>query len=151
MLYLLDYSRKLDKKQSFNGRIPEVNNFERKSLGNNLVQIFEGENLAYAIGDISPFIPFCRDSEGGITSLFYNGLDIGDGKGEGDIIIDCGQSKFFLDLNKAGVSRYLQNIGGFIGSAERRANLGIDPILFRLKKIYTFYLNLNLFSLNQYI
>ena len=48
------------------------------------------------------------------------GLDRGDGEGEGDIIIDCGQSKFFFNLNKIGISRYLQNISRFIGSAERR-------------------------------
>jgi len=126
-----DYSGKLDKKKTFNSKIQEVNNFERKSLANNLVQIFEGATVAYTKGDISPFIPFSRDSDGGINSLFYNGQDRGDGTGEGDIFIDCGYTKFFLDMKKCGTSRYLQNIGGFIGSAERRANIGYDPKLYR--------------------
>ena len=82
--------------------------------------------MAYTIGNINPFIPFSKDSEGGIISLFYCGLDKGNGKDEGDIVIDCGYSKFFLYNNKCGISRYLQNIGGFIGSAERRANFGFD-------------------------
>ena len=34
-------------------------------------------------------------------------------------------------MKKCGTERYLQNIGGFIGSAERRRKLGYDPKLFR--------------------
>jgi len=135
-----DDSGKLDKKKTFNSKIQEVNYVERKSLANNLVQIFEGATVAYAKGDISPFIPFSRDSDGGINSLFYNGQDRGDGTGEGDIFIDCGYTKFFLDMKKCGTSRYLQNIGGFIGSAERRANIGYDPKLYRPDGV-TFTLN----------
>ena len=126
-----DDSGKLTKNKTFNGKIIETSNFERKSLAINLVRLFEGENMAFTIGDITPFIPFSKDSEGGINSLFYCGLDIGDGKGEGDIVIDCGYNKFFLYNDKCGVTRYLQNIGGFIGSAERRANSGFDPKFFR--------------------
>jgi len=135
-----DDSGKLEKKQSFNSKIQEVSNFERKPISNNLVQIFEGATVAYTEGDISPFIPFSRDSSGGINSLFYNGQDRGDGTGEGDIFIDCGYTKFFLDMKKTGTSRYLQNIGGFIGSAERRSQIGEpkfyrpDAVFFNLKK-----------------
>lgn len=125
-----DDSGKLEKSQTFNSKFQEVNNFERKSLANNLVQIFEGATVAYTMGDINPFIPFSRDSDGGINSLFYNEQDKGDGTGEGDIFIDWGYTKFFLDMKKCGTSRYLQNIGGFIGSAERRANIGYDPKLY---------------------
>ena len=135
-----DESGKLEKNQRFNKKIQEVNNFERKSIANNLVKIYEGSNIAYAIGDITPFIPFSRDSEGGINSLFYNGEDKGDGSGEGDIFIDCGYTKFFLDMNQYGTSRYLENIGGFIGSAERRTKLGYDPKLYRPEGV-TFTLN----------
>ena len=126
-----DDSGKLEEKQTFNSKIQEVNNFERKSLANNLVKIFEGATVAYAQGDISPFIKFSRDSDGGINSLFYCGQDRGDGKGEGDIFIDCGYTKFFMNMKECGTSRYLQNIGGFIGSAERRSNMGCDPKLYR--------------------
>ncbi len=126
-----DDSGKLEKKQTFNKKIQEVNNFERKSLANNLDTIFEGATVAYTNGDINPFIPFSRDSDGGYNSLFYNGQDRGDGSGEGDIFIDCGYTKFFLDMKKCGTSRYLQNIGGFVGSAERRAQTGYDPKLYR--------------------
>jgi len=126
-----DDSGKLEKKQTFNKKIQEVNNFERKSLANNLDTIFEGATVAYTNGDINPFIPFSRDFDGGYNSLFYNGQDRGDGSGEGDIFIDCGYTKFFLDMKKCGTSRYLQNIGGFVGSAERRAQTGYDPKLYR--------------------
>ena len=131
-----DDSGKLEKKQSFNSKIQEVNNVERKSLANNLVQIFEGATVAYTQGDISPFIPFSKDSDGGINSLFYNGLDRGDGTGEGDIFIDCAYTKFFLDMKKSGTSRYLQNIGGFIGSAERRYKMGEHPRLYRPDAVF---------------
>ena len=132
-----DYdSNKLEKKQTFNAKIQEVNHTERKSLANNLSRIFEGATLAYAIGDINPFIPFSRDSDGGINSLFYNGLDINnDGNGEGDIFIDCAYTKFFLDMEKSGTNRYLQNIAGFIGSAERRYNIGHHPRNYRPDKV----------------
>ena len=126
-----DDSGKLEKKQSFNSKIQEVNNVERKSIANNLVQIFEGATVAYTEGDITPFIPFSKDSDGGINSLFYNGEDRGDGSGEGDIFIDCAYTKFFLDMKKSGTSRYLQNIGAFIGSAERRYKIGEHPSLYR--------------------
>ena len=78
----LDDSGKLEKNQSFNGKIQEVNKVERKSIANNLVQIFEGETFAYTKGDISPFIPFSRVSNGHINSLFYNDLDRGEGEGK---------------------------------------------------------------------
>ena len=126
-----DDSGKLERKQTFNSKIQEINNYERKSIANNLVQIFEGATVAYTEGDITPFIPFSKDSDGGINSLFYNGEDRGDGTGEGDIFIDCAYTKFFLDMKKSGTSRYLQNIGAFIGSAERRYKIGEHPSLYR--------------------
>ena len=126
-----DDSGLLNKKQTFNRKKPDILNYERNHLGKNIYQIFEGATVAYAIGDIKPFIPFSRDSDGGINSLFYCGQDRGDGSGEGDIIIDCGYTKFFLDMKKCGTYRYLQNIGGFIGSAERRSNMGFEPRLYR--------------------
>ena len=131
-----DDSGKLIKNQTFNKKIQEVNNVERKSLANNLEQIFEGLTVAFVKGDdLDPFIPFSKDSSGGINSLFYNGQDRGKGSGEGDIFIDCGYTKFFLDMKKCGTSRYLQNIGGFIGSAERRANTDYHPRFFRPEKV----------------
>ena len=36
------------------------------------------------LDDIKPFIPFARDSEGGITSFFK----LASNKGEGDLIFD---------------------------------------------------------------
>ena len=131
-----DYSGKLNKGKTFNKEKQKVDNVERQSLGYNLYKIFEGVTVAYTIGgSIEPFIPFSRDSEGGINSLFYNGADRGKGTGEGNIFIDCGYTKFFLDMKKCGTYRYLQNIGGFICSAERRANIGCHPKDFRPESI----------------
>ena len=136
-----DDSGTLSRKSSFNSKIQEVCHVERKSIANNLVKIFEGITLSYAKGIIEPFIPFSRDSDGGINSMFYNGKDNGNGLGEGDIFIDCSYTKFFINMTSEGTSRYLQNIGGFIGSVERRANTGYhpkdfrpDPVKFKLDK-----------------
>ena len=111
------------KKGTFNKEIQKSNNSQRASLAHNLFEIFEGYSVAYVQGgDISPFIPFSKDSEGGINSLFYNGSDNEGKEGEGDIFIDCGYTKFFFNMTEIGTVRYLQNIGGFIGSCERRQN-----------------------------
>jgi hypothetical protein len=126
-----DYSGKLSKYPTFNKKKPEVNNYERAYLAHNLERIFEGITIGFVIdGNTEPFIPFSKDSQGGINSMFYNGTD-NKGSGEGDIFIDCGYTKFFLNMKEKGTERYLQNIGGFIGSAERRAGLGIEPGLYR--------------------
>ena len=130
-----DDSGFLKKNGSFNSKIQEVCHVERKSIANNLVKIYEGITLSYAIGELDPFIPFSRDSDGGINSMFYNGNDNGNGLGEGDIFIDCSYTKFFINMTSEGTSRYLQNIGGFIGSVERRANTGYHPKDFRPERV----------------
>ena len=131
-----DDSGLLNKKQTFNRKIQEVSNYKRASLAHNLDRIFEGYAVAYTIGgNIDPFIPFSRDSDGGINSLFYNGLDNRDGQGEGDIFIDCGYTKFFLNMKECGTFRYLQNIGGFIGSYERRNKIFSKILNYIVQKV----------------
>lgn len=88
----------LKKMQTFN-RNPqgdEIN--DRKTLAHNLgksfvfffiiLQIFEGVTISYVqyyLNKIKPFIPFARDSEGGVSSLF---LPADNKAGTGDIVID---------------------------------------------------------------
>ena len=138
-----DDSGRLINNGSFNSKIQEVCHVERKSIANNLVRIFEGITLSYAKGTrLSPFIPFSKDSDGGINSMFYNGNDYGNGLGEGDIFIDCSYTKFFINKTSEGASRYLQNISAFIGSVERRSNTGYHPREYRPDRVY-FKLNKN--------
>ena len=61
-----------------------------------------------------PFIPLSKDSDGGFNSLFYcsNG-------NEGDIIIDCSYTKFFLEMDKKGTPRYLMNICSWLAAIEK--------------------------------
>ena len=124
-----DFSGNLTEKQTFNAKIQLIINYERQSLAHNITKFFEGDTVSHTKnGIIEPFIPFSRDSEGGINSLFYLGKDKkGDGEGEGDIFIDCGYTKFFLKMKEWGTSQYLQNIGGFIGSSERRCKKTGNP------------------------
>lgn len=66
---------------------------QRSSLSHNLNKIFEGFSPSFAPYDlelIKPFVPFSRDSESGVNTLFYTANTK---TGTGDIIIDCGFSK----------------------------------------------------------
>ncbi len=61
-----------------------------------------------------PFIPLSKDSDGGFNSLFY--CSNGD---EGDIIIDCSYTKFFLEMDTTGTPRYLMNICSWLAAIEK--------------------------------
>ena len=61
------------------------------------------------LDDIKPFIPFERDSKGGITSFFKLASD----KREGDLIFDGGFKKIFINMKEKGTFRYVRNIIGF--------------------------------------
>jgi hypothetical protein len=79
-----------------------------------------------------PFIPLSKDSDGGFNSLFYcsNG-------NEGDIIIDCSYTKFFLEMDKTGTPRYLMNICSWLAAFEKHTAKKDcnDPIQFKPKSI----------------
>ena len=100
---------------------------QRQSLSHNLGYIYEGLTISYAV-DINkrekitidnkemlkPFIPFSVNSEGGINTLVYES----DEKGRGDIIIDCGYTKCFLNMRNTGSYRFIQNIAGWTARPE---------------------------------
>ena len=46
------------------------------------------------------FIPFSKDSDGGFNSVFYSSND-----NEGDIVVDCSYTKFFLEMGTKGIPR----------------------------------------------
>ena len=98
-------------------RLP--NGTKRLPIGRNIPQIFEGETISYAnsneIEDIKPFIQFAKNSSGNICIMIYGTQ----GK-EGDIIIDCGYTKFFINMSTddSHTWRYVQNIAGFLGRPE---------------------------------
>ena len=83
-----------------------------------------------AFNDIKPFIPFARDSEGGITSLMKLADD-----GCGDIIIDGGFTKLFINMKEKGTFRYVQNIAGFTARPEVHIYNGINPKDYRPKRV----------------
>jgi hypothetical protein len=63
---------------------------------------------------LEPFFPFSKDSEGGFSSAFLCSDD-----GKGDIIIDCSYSKFFLEMKRNDIQRYIQNIVSWLASPEK--------------------------------
>jgi len=109
---------------------------QRQSLSHNLGLIFEGLTISYAVDKNSkkiitikekeklyPFRAFSINSEGGISTLIYES----DQKGRGDIIIDCGYTKCFLNMKRDGTFKYIQNLAGWTARPE---------INFTIEKIY---------------
>lgn len=89
---------------TFNKNMQEINNVERASLSYNILKIFKGYSVSFAqgSGDIDHFITFSKDSNDYINSLFYNGSYDINAEGEGHIFIDCGYTKFFLNMDQIG-------------------------------------------------
>ena len=106
---------------------------QRSSISHNLFEMYEGSTISYVtpkdnfdynnknmekITDleyIKPFKAFAKGSNGGIISLFYND----DSNKFGDIVIDTGFTKCFLNMKKENDSfRYFQNIIGWISRPE---------------------------------
>ncbi|KAK8878640.1 hypothetical protein M9Y10_005420 [Tritrichomonas musculus] len=90
----------------------------RSSLSHNLKKLYEGETISFVDYDpdqYKPFIPFMRDSKGGISALFY---PADPSNHTGDIIIDCGYTKFFTNISSDGTFQYIQNIAAFTAQLE---------------------------------
>jgi hypothetical protein len=122
--------------------IYKFNDIQRQSLSHNLYNIYEGVTISsitkngkrqmnVKLDDIKPFIPFARDSEGGITSFFK----LASNKGEGDLIFDGGDSKLFNDMKEKGTYRYIQNIIGLTARPEVHLSNKIHPKDYRPKKV----------------
>ena len=114
---------------------------QRQALSHNLYTIYEGNTISsitknnkrgmdVKLSDISPFIAFARDSEGGITSLMKLAND-----DFGDLIIDGGFTKLFINMKETGTFRYVQNIAGFTARPEVHISNLINPKIYRPKKV----------------
>ena len=120
-----DPSGKLDKIQTFNRSPLKFQECERSSLAHNLGLIFEGVTIAYCTNEkeMSPFIPFAKDSNGGVTILYY----CAENKyGTGDIILDGGYTKLFVNMTEEGTFKYIQNIIGW--TARPEVHIIVDKI-----------------------
>ena len=128
-----DKTGKLNKPATFNKHPLAFKSYQRASLAHNLVEIYEGETISYASNyemQYIPFIPFMKDSDNGISALFYPGGRVAN-KLIGDIIIDCGYTKLFDKMTEKGTFRYIQNIAGWTAQCELKRTLGIEPKDFR--------------------
>ena len=119
----------------------KYNNIQRQALSHNLYKIYEGvtissitkdnkRNMEVKQNDIAPFIPFARDTEGGITSL----LKLANDSGEGDLILDGGFTKLFINMEEDGTFRYIQNIVAFTARPEVHIYNNINPRDYRPDK-----------------
>ena len=120
----------------------KFNNIHRQPLSHNLYKIYEGITISSITknnkrkmdvkkNDIEPFIPFARDTEGGITSLLY----LANNSGQGDLILDGGFTKLFINMKEDGTFRYIQNIAGFTARPEVHLSNNINPKDYRPEKI----------------
>ncbi len=142
-----DDSGLLEKKKTFNTKVLPSSRYERKSFANNLYQIYEGKTISFiGTGDLwdeknfvalddtkllLPFVPFSRDSDGGINSIFYAGED-----GYGDLVFDNSYTKFFLEMKECGTFRYVQNVAAWTAAPERSNVIyGVKPRDYRPKAV----------------
>ena len=114
-----DDSGLLKNKLQFSGKFEYFDHYKRFRISHNLPTLFEGENLCYTNTDdyekLLPFHPFSRDSDNGISSLYY----LSDKQNRGDIFIDCGFSKLFLNMKKNNdIFIYFQNIAAWTARPE---------------------------------
>ena len=111
-------------------------------MSHNLYKLYEGVTISsitknnkrkmdVQLDDIKPFISFARDSEGGITIL----LKLANENGEGDLILDGGFTKLFINMKEDGTFRYIQNIAGFTARPEVHRSNNINPKDYRPEKI----------------
>ena len=136
----------LKEKGTFNRKVNIISNqYERPVITHCLYEMYEGNTVSYIVENpkddkilyfgknedlkmitdpkkLIPFIPLSKDSDGGFNSIFYcsNGS-------EGDIIIDCSYTKFFLEMDKTGTPRYLMNICSWLGAIEKHEILKDSP------------------------
>ena len=88
--------------------------------------MFEGDTISYADTDddktLFPFKKFAVDSEGGVSILILPSENV-----EGDIVIDCGYTKLFKNMNEDDSAyRYFLNIAAW--SARSQYHIIIENI-----------------------
>ena len=142
-----DDSGLLERKKTFNTKVLPSSRYERKSFANNLYQIYEGKTISFIgtgnlwdekdfkpINDFKlllPFVPFSRDSDGGINSIFYAGQD-----GYEDLVFDNSYTIFFLEMKECGTFRYVQNVAAWTAAPERSNVIyGVKPREYRPKAV----------------
>ncbi len=138
---------------TFNRKIHTTDYFQRQKITHNLFQMYEGNTVSYIIENpkndeilyfgkneqlkmitdpnkLVPFIPLSKDSDGGFNALFYCSNDK-----EGDIVIDCSYTKFFLEMDQTGTPRYLLNICSWLSAVEKHIVLKdyVNPIDYKPK------------------
>jgi len=139
----------LKENMRFNGSNKVAANLKRPNIGENLLKIYEGVTISYAMeqnneilsiferlglsrmsaqflrkkndNPIYPFIPFARDSEGGISIMIYYGI------GCGDVVIDCGFTKCFIEMKEEGTFRYIRNLSAVTSRCDVLMKNGEDP------------------------
>ena len=135
-----DPSGKLTNNQTFNRSPLLFKECQRSSLAHNLGKIYEGVTIAFCtnVNNMDPFIPFAKDSDGGITIMYY----CADNKaGTGDIILDGGYTKLFLNMTEEGTYKYIQNIIGWTARPEVHYIVDrVPPTEWRPKGLYFSFL-----------
>ena len=99
--------------------IKSSNGTQRSPIGRNIPNIYEGDTVSHANSknkeDIKPFIPLGNNSSGNLCMMLYCTQG-----NEGDIFIDCGYTKAFINMKneESHTYRYIQNIASFLARPE---------------------------------
>ena len=148
-----DNSGLLNEDKKFNASNDVITHLKRPNIGNNLIRIFEGITVSYAVENnegifdifnrlglsenrameryrhilrnknpIYPFVPFARDSEGGVSIMIYYGRE-----NYGDVVIDCGFTKCFLNMEEEGTFRYIRNLSALTFRCDVLMKEGENP------------------------
>jgi hypothetical protein len=97
----------------------DFGSYHRHSLAHNLAHIYEGITVSHPepAHAIKSFIPFSYATNGDLCTMYY----LSDYHCPlGDVIIDCGFTKLFMELKADGTLRYVQNIAALAMQHEKK-------------------------------
>jgi hypothetical protein len=105
------------------GTFSEVENLDfggyyRRSLAHNLDSLYEGVTISHPepVNALGPFGPFSWNSNGDLCTI----CSLASPRSTvGDVIIDCGLTKLFMELRKDGTLQYVANIAALTTQYEK--------------------------------
>jgi hypothetical protein len=109
----------MNKRGTFSGvENLDCGRYHRRSLAHNLAGLYEGVTISHPepITALGPVVPFSWNSEGNLCTIYSLA---GPESSVGDVIIDCGFTKLFMELRKDGTLQYVANIAALTAQYEK--------------------------------
>jgi hypothetical protein len=92
--------------------------YHRHSLAHNLASLYEGITISHPepVSALGPFTPFSWNTNGDLCTIYSLASPQST---VGDVIIDCGYTKLFMELRKDGTLQYVANIAALTTQYEK--------------------------------